>query len=149
MGTTMGRPVRRCTISALKTGTRIAASEFIQEVTMRLAEVTRDVSDQLSDVSKRYQVPQRLRRASDTAVRGANVAYRGAQTAAQNAYHVALNHPRASAAAGIILAAAIVGGVLWYIFGNEQPEQRRTRRVRAGTGRKRAKTTRSSRAAAQ
>ena len=53
---------------------------------------------------------------------------------------MALEHPRTSAAAGIILAAAIVGGVLWYIFGTERQEPRRPRaRVRAGTGRKRAK----------
>jgi PAS domain-containing protein len=55
---------------------------------------------------------------------------------------------RASSAPIFGDAAAIVGGVLWYIFGNESTEPRRTRRVRAGTGRKRAKTTRA-RAAAQ
>lgn len=104
---------------------------------MRLAEVTREVPNYLNEVSERYQVPQRLRMAQDTARRGAEQAYR-----------MALNHPRASAAAGVILAAAIVGGVLWYIFGGEEQEQRRSRRVRAGTGRKRAKTTRA-RAAAQ
>ena len=106
---------------------------------MRLAQATRDVADQLTEASERYQVPQRLRIAGETARRGA-----------QSAYSMALEHPRASAAAGMILAAAIVGGVLWYIFGGEREEQqRRTRRVRAGTGRKRARTARSSRAAAQ
>jgi hypothetical protein len=117
---------------------------------MRLAEVTRDVADQLNDVSERYQVPQRLQMARETARRGAHVAYDNAYRGAQHAYRVALEHPRASAAAGVILAAAIVGGVLWYIFGSEREQQpRRSRRVRAGTGRKRARTTKSARAAAQ
>jgi len=117
---------------------------------MRLAEVTRDVADQLHDVSERYQVPQRLQLARETARRGAQVAYDNAYRSAQHAYRMAMEHPRTSAAAGVILAAAIVGGVLWYIFGGErEQQQRRSRRVRAGTGRKRARTTRSSRAAAQ
>jgi len=115
---------------------------------MRLAEVTKEVSNQLSDVSERYQVPQRLRRASDAACEAAYTASDAARRGARQAYRVALDNPRASTAAGVILAAALVGGVLWYIFGNESTEPRRTRRVRAGTGRKRAKTTRS-RAAAQ
>ena len=104
---------------------------------MRIAEVTKEVSNHLNEMSERYQVPERLRMAQDTARRSA-----------QQAYQLALDHPRASMAAGVVLAAAIVGGVLWYIFGGEREEQRRTRRVRAGTGRKRAKTSRSSRAAA-
>ena len=118
---------------------------------MRLAEVTRDVADQLNDVSERYQVPQRLRVAGDMARRGAQTAYDNAYRGARSAYRVALDNPRASAAAGVILAAAIVGGMLWYIFGREtEQEPRRTRRVRAGTGRKRARTSRAnSRAAAQ
>jgi hypothetical protein len=122
---------------------------------MRFVEVTKDMAgqlgEQLSDVSERYQVPERLRVASDTARRGAHTAYRGAYRGARHAYNLALDNPRASAAAGVVLAAAIVGGVLWYIFGREtEPEQRRTRRVRAGTGRKRARTSRAnSRAAAQ
>jgi len=118
---------------------------------MRLAEVTREVADQLNEASERYQVPQRLQMARETARRGAQVAYDNAYRGARHAYRVALDNPRASAAAGVILAAAIVGGMLWYIFGREtEPEQRRTRRVRAGTGRKRARTTRASaRAAAQ
>lgn len=117
---------------------------------MRLAQVTRDVADQLTEASERYQVPQRLRYAGETARETARMASESARRGAQQAYHMALQHPRTSAAAGIILAAAIVGGVLWYIFGGEREEQqRRTRRVRAGTGRKRARTARASRAAAQ
>ena len=118
---------------------------------MRLAEVTREVADQLNEASERYQVPQRLQMARETARRGAQVAYDNAYRGARHAYRVALDNPRASAAAGVILAAAIVGGMLWYIFGREtEQEPRRTRRVRAGTGRKRARSTRTSaRAAAQ
>lgn len=119
---------------------------------MRLAEVTKDVSEQLAEVAERYQVPERLRVASDVARRGAQTAYDNAYRGAQRAYQLARENPRASvAAAGVIVAAAIVGGVLWYIFGREtEQEQRRTRRVRAGTGRKRARTTRAnSRPAAQ
>ena len=115
---------------------------------MRIAEVTRDMAEQLNDVSERYQVPQRLRHASETARRGAEHAYRHANRAAQNAYQLALENPRASAAVGVVVAAAIVGGVLWYICGGRREEPRQTRRVRAGTGRKRAKTARASRAAA-
>src|SRR5262245_26423699 len=106
---------------------------------MRFAEVTKEAANQLNEVSERYQVPQRLRSARDTAYRGAEQAYR-----------LAMENPRASAAAGALLAVAIVGGVLWYVFGRERAvEPRQTRRVRAGTGRKRARTTRASRAAAQ
>ena len=118
---------------------------------MRLAEVTKDVSEQLAEVAERYQVPERLRVASDVARRGAQTAYDNAYRGAQRAYQLARDNPRASvAAAGVIVAAAIVGGVLWYIFGREteQEQQRTTRRVRAGTGRKRANTTRSARATA-
>ena len=116
---------------------------------MRLAEVTRDVAEHLNDVSERYQVPQRLQMAKESARRSAQVAYDNAYRGAQQAYRVAMENPRASAAAGVVLAAAIVGGVLWYIFGRQNEQPRRTRRVRAGTGRKRARTTRASRAAAQ
>lgn len=99
---------------------------------MRLAEVTREVSNQLNEASERYQVPQRLRMAQDTARRGA-----------QAAYQMAIENPRTSAAAGIIVAAAIVGGVLWFVFGGQRQEPRKPRaRVRAGTGRKRAKSSR-------
>jgi hypothetical protein len=114
---------------------------------MRLAEVTKEVSNQLSDVSERYQVPQRLRRASDAACEAAYTASDAARRGARQAYRIALDNPRASTAAGVILAAALVGGVLWYIFGNEKKEPQRTRpRVRARTERR--KQGRSARASA-
>ena len=104
---------------------------------MRLAEVTKEVSNQLSDVSERYQVPQRLRRASDAACEAAYTASDAARRGARQAYRIALDNPRTSAAAGVILATALVGGLLWYIFGNEEKAQRKPRpRVRARTERR-------------
>jgi hypothetical protein len=106
---------------------------------MRLAEVTREVSNQLSEASERYQVPQRLRAAGEAARQGAQAAYR-----------MALDHPRTSVA-GIILAAALVGGLLWYMFGDSQrPVQRRRTqtRMRAGTERRRRGRARAARPAA-
>jgi hypothetical protein len=103
---------------------------------MRFAEVTKEVagqlSNQLNEASERYQVPQRLRAAGDTARRGA-----------EHAYRYALEHPRTSAAAGIVLAAAIVGGVLWYLFGDSRrPVERRRKgtRVRAVTEKRKRRT---------
>ena len=104
---------------------------------MRLAEMTKEVSNQLSEVSERYQVPQRLRRASDAACEAAYTASDAARRGANQAYRMALDHPRASAAAGVILATALIGGVLWYIFGGEKKEPQKTRtRVRARTERR-------------
>lgn len=106
---------------------------------MRLAEMTREVSNQLSEASERYQVPQRLRAAGEAAREGAQAAYR-----------MALEHPRTSAA-GIILAAALVGGLLWYMFGDSRrPVQRRRThtRMRAGTERRRRSRPARARAAA-
>jgi hypothetical protein len=100
---------------------------------MRLAEVTREVSNQLSDTSERYQVPQRLRAAGEAARQGAQAAYR-----------MALDHPRTSVA-GIILAAALVGGLLWYMFGDSRrPVQRRRTHtgMRAGTERRKRRAAR-------
>ena len=107
---------------------------------MRLAQVTKEVSNQLSEASERYQVPQRLRAAGEAARQGA-----------QTAYRMALDHPRTSIA-GAILAAALVGGLLWYMFGHSRrPLQRRQThiRVRAGTeGRRRSRAARARAAAA-
>jgi hypothetical protein len=104
---------------------------------MRLAEVTRDVSNHLNEMSERYQVPQRLRSAGDAACDAAYMASDAARRGASRAYRIALDNPRTSAAAGVVLAAAIVGGVLWYIFGNQEKPQRKPRpRVRARTERR-------------
>jgi hypothetical protein len=115
---------------------------------MRLAEMTKEVSNQLSEVSERYQVPQRLRRASDAACEAAYTASDAARRSARQAYRVALDHPRASAAAGVILAAAVVGGLLWYIFGNEDKTQRNKTRPRVRARTERRKQGRSAKASA-
>lgn len=101
---------------------------------LRLAEV----SNRFNEVSDRYRIPDRLHNAGQSARRGAHAAYR-----------MALDHPKSSAAAGIILAAALVGGVLWYLFGNpwQALQRRRTpNRVRAHSERR--NRNRSARAAA-
>ena len=114
---------------------------------MRLAEVTKEVSNHLSEVSERYQVPQRFRRATDVASEAVHSAGDAARRGAQQAYRIALDNPRTSAAAGMILATALVGGLLWYIFGNQEKAQRKPRpRVRARTERR--KQSRSAKASA-
>ena len=88
--------------------------------------MTRDVADQLNEVSERYQVPQRLRYAGETA-REAARAWRAKPRAAARSTPTTWrsSNPRTSAAAGVILAAAIVGGVLWYIFGTGEAKEPR------------------------
>jgi hypothetical protein len=101
---------------------------------MRLAEVP----SRLNEVSEKYQVPQRLRAAGEAVCESANSAYR-----------VALNHPRTSATAGVVLAAALIGGVLWYLFHDRRrstPERSSGTRTRAGQERR--KRTKGARAAA-
>lgn len=115
---------------------------------MRLAEMTKEVSNQLSEVSERYQVPQRLRRASDAACEAAYTASDAARRGARQAYRIALDNPRASAAAGIILAAAAVGGLLWYIFGNQEKSQRSKPRPRVRARTERRKQSRGAKASA-
>ena len=98
---------------------------------MRLAEVP----SRLNEVSEKYQVPQRLRAVGEAACESA-----------QSAYRTALNHPRTSATAGIVLAAALIGGVLWYLFHDRRtsaPQRSQATRTRAGhERRKRAKSAR-------
>ena len=69
-----------------------------------------------------------------------SVAGEAARRHAMAAYRTALEHPRTSIG-GMIIAAALVGGLLWYMFGDERrPVQRRRRtasRVRAGSERRR------------
>lgn len=115
---------------------------------MRLAEVTKEFSNQLSDVSERYQVPQRLRRATDVASEAVHTAGDAARRGARQAYRIALDNPRASAAAGIVLAAAVVGGLLWYIFGNQEKTQRSKPRPRVRARTERRKQSRGAKASA-
>lgn len=111
---------------------------------MRLAEVP----SRLSEVSERYQVPERLHagmnRATEAAHAGMNMASEAARKGADVAYRVVREYPRTSATAGAIVAAALIGGLLWYMFGDpRKPVERRRKpqRVRAKTERRsRAKT---------
>jgi hypothetical protein len=110
---------------------------------MRLAQVTNrveDLSERVADLSKKYEVPEKLGRVSERVYDGVSVASQAARKGAMAAYRTALEHPRASIG-GIIIAAALVGGALWYVFGNwrKPPIQRRRApaRVRANTERRR------------
>jgi hypothetical protein len=94
-----------------------------------------EVPSRLNEVSEQYQIPQRLRAAGEAACE-----------TAESAYHLALKHPRTSASAGIILAAGLIGGILWYLFHDRRsssPQRSQGTRARAGTERrKRAKSAR-------
>lgn len=97
---------------------------------MKLAEVPR----RLNEVSEQYQIPERLRAAGETARQGAHSAYR-----------MALEHPKSSATAGIILAAALVTSVLWYLFHDRRssaPQRSSGTRAASERRKKRAKTAR-------
>jgi hypothetical protein len=76
------------------------------------------------------------------------VASEAARKGALAAYRTALEHPRTSIG-GIIVTAAIVGGVLWYVFGDwRRPVQRRRHATRARAGVERRKRQRAARATA-
>jgi hypothetical protein len=108
-----------------------------------------DVSTRLNDVSERYQVPERLNAASQKVREGVSAAGDAAYRGAYSAYEFARAHPRSSIGAAFA-AAAIIGGVLWYLFATEgRPVQRRRSpsRARAGSERRR-KHSRTQRAAA-
>ncbi|HEV3009894.1 MAG TPA: hypothetical protein VGX52_12740 [Burkholderiales bacterium] len=120
---------------------------------MRLAQVT----NRVADLSERYEVPEKLGRVTEKVYDGMSAASEAARAASEAArkgamvaYRAALEHPKTSIG-GIILAAALVGGALWYVFGNwRQPAARKRShgtRVRAG-GNERRKRGRAARAAA-
>jgi len=111
---------------------------------MRLAQV----SSRLADLSEQYEVPEKLGRMSEKVHDGVTVAGEAARKGAAMAYRAALEHPR-TAIGGIIVAVALVGGALWYVFGDWRrpaPRKRTGTRVRAGTEQRRR--TRHARAAA-
>ena len=116
---------------------------------MRLAQIP----SQVAQLAEDYEVKDRLTDASrklgevsgkvydkvyDQMGVAGEAAYRSARKGAVAAYHTALEHPRASIG-GIILAAALIGGALWYVFGDwrrPQPHRRSGARVRARTERR-------------
>lgn len=115
---------------------------------MRLAQLTNRAAERAAELSEKYELPEHLDHASRklSEVSGKvydsmSVAGDAARRHAMAAYRTALEHPRTSIG-GMIIAAALVGGLLWYMFGDERrPVQRRRRstgsRVRAGTERRR------------
>ena len=100
---------------------------------MRLAAISNRAAEQ-------YEVPKHLDNASRklSEVSGKvydqlSVAGETARRGAVAAYRTALDHPKTSIG-GVIIAAALVGGLLWYMFGDRsKPVERRRKgaRVRA------------------
>ena len=112
---------------------------------MRLAEV----SSRLNDVAQRYQVPERVSAASQKLQEGLSCASDAASRSATAAYKLARSYPRTSIGSAIA-AAALIGGVLWYLFHDRRssaPKRTAARRVRAGPER-RKRSHRAARAAA-
>jgi hypothetical protein len=109
---------------------------------MRLAEI----SKRAAELSEQYEVPKHLDNASRKLSEVSSKVYdqlgiagEAARKGAAAAYRTALDHPRTSIG-GVIIAAALVGGLLWYMFGNQRrPVQRRRThaKVRAGAERRR------------
>jgi len=111
---------------------------------MRLAQV----SNRVADLSEQYEVPEKLNRMSEKISDGMSVAGQAARQGALRAYHTALEHPKISFG-GVILAAALVGGLLWFMFGDERrPVQRRRKGPRVRAEAERRKRTRTARASA-
>jgi len=84
-------------------------------------------------------ITERISPVSEKLYDGVNSAGEAVSQGAQAAYRAALDHPRTSIG-GLILAAGLVAGALWYVFGDwRRPASRRgtATRVRAGTARRR------------
>jgi hypothetical protein len=111
---------------------------------MRLAQIP----ERVQQLSEQYEVPERLTDASKKAYHHLSAAGETARKGAMAAYRTALEHPRTSIG-GIILAAALVGGLLWYMFGDaSRPVQRRRSGTRMRAGAERRKRHRAARATA-
>jgi hypothetical protein len=98
-----------------------------------------EVSNRLSEVAERYQVPERVSAASQKLYEGMSTAGDAARRGAHATYQIAREYPRASVASALV-AAALIGGALWYLFGDpKRPVERRRRgaRVRAVSERRR------------
>lgn len=110
---------------------------------MRLAQIT----DRATELAEKYELPEHLNTASrklsevsEKVYDGVSVASEAAKRGAAMAYRAALDNPKTSIA-GVVLAAALIGGALWYVFGDwrKPPVQRRRHgtRLRAGSERRR------------
>lgn len=111
---------------------------------MRLAQ---QITDRATELADKYEVPEHLNTASRKLSEVSEKVYDRMSTAGEAAkrgaaiaYRAALDNPKTSIA-GVVLAAALVGGALWFVFGNwrKVPIQRRRHgtRVRAGNERRR------------
>jgi len=125
---------------------------------MRLAQIPQHVSQipqRVSQLAEEYEVSERLNDASrklgevsEKVYDRMTVAGEAARKGTMAAYRTALEHPK-TAVGGIILAAALVGGLLWYVFGDSrQPVQRRRHATRMRAGAERRKRHRGARASA-
>ena len=105
------------------------------------------ISNRVANIAEKYEVPEHLNQASrkigevgEKVYDRMSVAGEAARQRAMEAYKLALEHPKTSVV-GAVLAAAVVGGVLWFVFGDwrKPPVQRRRHgsRVRAGSERRR------------
>jgi hypothetical protein len=95
-------------------------------------------------------VTERISPVSEKLYDGLNSAGEAVCEGAQVAYRAALDHPKTSIG-GLILAAGLVAGALWYVFGDwRRPASRRgtAERVRAGTRNAHRRRARGARAAA-
>lgn len=118
---------------------------------MRLARI----SNRAAELSERYELPEHLSNASRklSEVSGkvydrVSVAGEAARKGALVAYRAALAHPKTSIG-GVIVAAALVGGLLWYMFGDwRRPVQRRPSHTRVRTRSERRRRSRAARPAA-
>jgi hypothetical protein len=118
---------------------------------MRLARI----SNRAAELSERYELPEHLSNASrklsevsGKVYDGMSVAGEAARKSAQVAYRAALAHPKTSIG-GVIVVAALVGGLLWYMFGDwRRPLQRRPSHTRMRARTERGKRSRASRPAA-
>jgi hypothetical protein len=101
----------------------------------------------LEKLAEKYQVPEHLNAASqklgevsEKVYDRVTLASEAAKRGAAAAYRAALDNPKTSIA-GVVLAAALIGGALWFVFGDwrKVPVQRRRHgtRVRAGSERRR------------
>jgi hypothetical protein len=95
-------------------------------------------------------VTERIGPVSEKLYDGVSCAGAAVSKGAEAAYRTALNYPKTSIG-GVILAAALVGGLLWLVFGREEESAARTgsaRRVHARTRTARRTRARGARAAA-
>ena len=92
-----------------------------------------NMANRVNEVAQRYQVPERLDMAKETISDLSGRMAERMSAAGQTAYRYARENPRTSVASAIV-AAMLVGGLLWYMFGDRsKPVERRRKgaRVRA------------------